>query len=108
MESKRIKYKPIFARVLIEREITKKTTGGIYIPDTTAKRHAACEGEIVALGETASETLKVGQRVLFGRHAGTWIDGSLTKDADDGTLFLCQDEDILAIIAEPNEQRSAA
>ena len=98
MESKRVKYKPIFARVLIEREIIKKTTGGIYIPDATAKRHAACEGTIVALGETASETLKEGQKVLFGRHAGTWIDGSLANDKDDGTLFLCQDEDILAII----------
>lgn len=100
MESKRVKYEPIFARVLIEREITKKTLGGIYIPDGAAKRHAACEGVIVALGETATETLKVGQKVLFGRHAGTWIDGTLAKDTDDGTLFLCQDEDILAIIKE--------
>lgn len=108
MESKRIKYQPIFARVLIEREITKKTSGGIYIPDGTAKRHAACEGIIVALGETATETLKIGQRVLFGRHAGTWIDGSFAKETDDGTLFLCQDEDILAIINDPVEQRSAA
>ncbi len=92
----RIKYKPIFARVLIEREIKNTTAGGIILPN--AKRHASCEGRILALGETATETLKVGQRVLFGRHAGTWIDGSLANDKDDGTLFLCQDEDILAII----------
>ncbi len=108
MESKRVKYRPIFARVLIEREITKKTQGGIYIPDGAAKRNAACEGIILALGETATSTLEVGQRVLFGRHAGTWIDGSLAKETDDGTLFLCQDEDILAIISEPEQARSAA
>lgn len=108
MESKRVKYQPIFARVLIEREITKKTGGGIFIPDGVAKRHAKCEGTIVALGETASDILKVGQRVRFGLHAGTWLDGSLAKEEEDGTLFLCQDEDILAIINEPIEQRSAA
>lgn len=94
----RVKYTPIFARVLIEREIKSKSTGGIIIPN--AKRHASSEGKILALGETASETLKVGQKVLFGKHAGTWIDGSFSNDTDDGTLFLCQDEDILAIIEE--------
>lgn len=92
------KYKPIFARVLIEREVKKQTTGGIIIPN--AKRHASCEGTIVALGETASDILKVGQRVQFGRHSGAWLNGSLAADADDGTLFICQDEDILAIIEE--------
>lgn len=106
MESKRVNYQPIFARVLIEREIKSKSAGGIIIPN--AKRHAACEGVIISLGETATSTLKVGQKVLFGRHAGTWIDGSLANESDDGTLFLCQDEDILAIISEPNEQRNAA
>lgn len=97
-ESKRVKYKPIFARVLIEREIKTKSTGGIIIPN--AKRHASCEGVILAVGETVTDILKVGQRVLFGRHAGTWINGSMAEDADDGTLFLCQDEDILAIIEQ--------
>lgn len=92
------KYKPIFARVLIRREIKEKTAGGIIIPN--AKRHASCEGIILALGETASSLLKAGQRVLFGRHAGMWIDASDKIDSDDGTLFLCQDEDILAIIGD--------
>ncbi len=95
------KYHPIFARVLIHRELKTKSAGGVILPDSAVKRHAACEGTILALGETASEILKVGQRVLFGRHAGMWINDSHNKDADDGTLFLCQDEDILAIIGEP-------
>lgn len=97
MESKLVKYAPIFARVLIEREIKEKTGGGIIIPN--AKRHASCEGVILALGETATDRLKVGQKVLFGRHAGTWIDAS-NLETDDGKLFLCQDEDILAVINE--------
>ena len=91
-------YEPIFARVLIEREVNEKSSGGIIIPN--AKRHASCEGVIMAVGETASEKLKVGQKVLFGRHSGTWINQSLNTDSDDATLFMCQDEDILAIITE--------
>ena len=99
-------YQPKFGRVLIKRDINEKSAGGIIIPN--AKRHAACEGVIIALGETAGITsikdelinvLEVGQKVLFGRHAGTWIDES-NKETDDGTLFLCQDEDILAVIKE--------
>lgn len=105
--------KPKFGRVLIKREVTTKTTGGIIIPDSAAKRHASCDGIILALGETAGftesyyqdadgawqrhivQTLKVGDKVVFGRHAGAWLD--MTNEAkDDGTLFICQDEDILA------------
>jgi chaperonin GroES len=92
-----VKYQPIFARVLIKREINEKSSGGIIIPN--AKRHATAEGEILALGETASEILKVGQKVRFGKHSGAWLDPS-DKEGDEGTLFICQDEDILAIISE--------
>lgn len=96
MEPK-LRYQPIFARVLIKREINEKTTGGIIIPN--AKRHAQSEGTIIALGENASEILKVGQKVVFGKHAGAWLDPS-NKESEEGTLFICADEDILAIIKE--------
>jgi co-chaperonin GroES (HSP10) len=96
MDTKLTKYKPVFARVLIERELKKSSS--IIIPDGAAKRNAPSSGVIVALGETASQTLQVGQKVLFGKHAGAWLDP--TKEGDDGTLYICQDEDILAIIGE--------
>lgn len=105
-----INFKPILGRVLIKREVKDKV-GSIIIADP--KRHAKCEGKIVALGETAgwSETyndnlertpvkiLNVGDHVIFGRHAGTWLDStySMQGENDDGTLFLCQEGDILAI-----------
>ena len=114
MEKASVKYKPKFGRVLIQREINDKSKGGIIIPN--AKRHANSEGVILALGETAGwtesydeqgtlnpiQTLKVGDRVLFGRHSGAWLDGMQgVKDAEeDGTLFICQDQDILAVINE--------
>lgn len=103
-------YKPLFARVLIEREIDKGKNG-IIVPDAIAKRHARCEGKIIAMGPTADKTIQVGMRAIFGRHSGVWLDNTYslaknpqgqigTKDNDDGTLFLCQDEDLLAIIEQ--------
>lgn len=97
-------YEPKFGRVLIERE--KKKASGIIIPEDAAKRNAPCIGTIVALGETAGwtetyingeltpvQTLKVNDKVIFGRHAGAWLDG-------EETLFICQDQDILTVIKE--------
>lgn len=115
-----VKYQAKFSRVLIKREIQQKTAGGIILPGDTAKRHAACEGVIVGLGETAgftdayyqdetgewqiktTRTFKEGDKVLFGRHAGAWLDAThgVKGDNDDGTLFICQDQDILAVINE--------
>jgi co-chaperonin GroES (HSP10) len=102
-----VKHEPKFGRVLIKREVKTKTTGGIIIPDNAAKRNARCEGVIVALGETAGwtevpekgwvQTLNIGDTVIFGRHAGAWLDG--TDEKDDGTLYICQDQDILTRIA---------
>lgn len=114
MESN-IRYKPKFGRVLIKREVKTKTAGGIIITEDTAKRNATCEGVIVGLGETAGwaetyednervpvQTLNVGNKVIFGRHSGAWLDATYgTKgQEDDGTLFICQDADILAVIEE--------
>ena len=107
-------YKPVFGRVIIEREVTKKTTGGIIIPDAAAKRNASCVGTIVGLGQTAgwttiynekgeegvTQVFKVGDKVVFGRHTGAWLDATYSDkgENDDGTLFICQDSDILAVI----------
>ncbi len=110
-----VKYKPKFGRVLIKREIKEKSAGGIILPD--AKRHARCEGVIVALGETAGwtetydtdnervpiQTMKLGDKVIFGRHSGAWLDAThktTGEENDDGSLFICQDQDILAVINE--------
>jgi co-chaperonin GroES (HSP10) len=109
-------YEPKFGRVLIERQVNEKTAGGIIL--VNAKRHASSKGKILALGETAGwtesfdpegnpktiQTLKVGQTVIFGRHAGTWLDddaydlqGEVT---DKAKYFICQDADILAVVKE--------
>lgn len=107
-----VNYEPKFGRVIIKREVTGKTIGGIIIPDSAAKRNAACVGVIIGLGETAGwaevpeqghiQTMKIGDKVIFGRHSGAWLDATYSDkgEKDDGTLFICQDADILAVIRE--------
>lgn len=91
------KYKPLFGRVIIKREIQSITKGGIIIAN--AKRHAKTEGIVVAIGPNV-DGVKEGDQVIFGKHAGTWLDATYSGAAenDDGTMFICQDEDILAIV----------
>jgi chaperonin GroES len=71
-------FKPLHDRVLVRRiEAVEKTPGGIIIPDTAKEKPV--EGEVLAVGPGARDEtgrvvpldVKVGDRVLFGRWAGT-------------------------------------
>lgn len=95
------KYTPLFGRVIIKREPPMTSKGGILIPENVQQRHAKSNGVVVAIGEKA-EGVKVGDKVIFGRHSGTWLDSTYADktEKDDGTLFMCQDEDILAVVNE--------
>lgn len=72
--------KPLLDRVVIKRvEEENKTAGGIIIPDTAKEKPS--QGIIVSVGpggrdEAGHEipmTLKVGDRVLFGKWSGTEV-----------------------------------
>ena len=72
--------KPLLDRVVIKRiEEENKTAGGIIIPDTAKEKPS--QGVIVSVGpggrdEAGHEipmTLKVGDRVLFGKWSGTEV-----------------------------------
>jgi chaperonin GroES len=78
-------FKPLQDRVLLKRvEAEETTAGGIIIPDTAKEKPA--EGEVLAVGSgTRDESgklhppeVKIGDRVLFGKWAGTevLIDGA--------------------------------
>lgn len=109
-KTKQVTHKPLFGRVLIKREkLDKSKSGLIIVPESAAKRNAPREGIIVALGETAGwvqvpeqneltyiRNLNIGDKVMFGTHAGAWVDAS--EGNDDGTLFICQDQDILSVM----------
>ena len=85
--------KPLFDKVLIERE-TLQTSTSIILPDDINKRNAPSRGIVVAIGPD-TEQVEVGQKVIFGMHAGSWI-----KDDNDDEVYVCLDTDILCIVGE--------
>ena len=94
-----MKIKPLGDRVIIKpSEEKERTKGGIVLPDTAKERPQ--EGEIVAVGEgkktddgkVIASTLKVGDKVLYGKYSGTEI----TVDGEE--YLIMREEDVLAII----------
>jgi chaperonin GroES len=69
---------PLYDRVVVEpKEAETKTAGGIFIPDT-ADKDKPMEGVIRAVGagkfvegKTHPLQVKIGDRILFGKYAGT-------------------------------------
>lgn len=96
-----MKVKPLNDRVLVKRlEETQVTKGGIYIPDTAKEK--PIEGRIIAVGagkvsDTGNRmpmTVKEGNRVLFGKYAGTEI------KIEGEEYLMMREDDILAIVEE--------
>lgn len=94
-----MKVKPLGDRVVIEpSEGQEKTKGGIVLPDTAKEKPQ--EGKVVAVG-TGKKTeegkiiplsVKVGDKVLYGKYSGTEI----TVDGEE--YLIVKEEDILAIV----------
>ena len=91
------KFNPLHDRIVIRRvEEAETTRGGIIIPDTAKDKPQ--EGEIIAAGPGKSNDegkvfplqVKAGDRVLFGKYAGTEI------KIDDEDLLILREEEILA------------
>lgn len=97
--------KPVEYYVLIAPETTdERTAGGIYIPQTKRETDeiATQKGRIVAqsplawgFAEGEAHRADVGQVVLFGRYAGSLIEG-----VDGKTYRLCRDKDVAGIFEE--------
>jgi chaperonin GroES len=75
-----MKIKPLNDRVLVLREDEEqKSAGGIIIPDTAKEKPQ--RGKVVAVGSGRKDKegkripleVKVGDRILFGKYAGTEI-----------------------------------
>ena len=91
--------KPLHDRVVIKRmEEEKVSAGGIVIPDSATEK--PIRGEIVAVGEgkpldngsVRALKVKAGDKVLFGKYAGTEV-------KIDGTEYLVvREDDILAVL----------
>jgi chaperonin GroES len=91
--------RPLHDRVIIKRmEEERKTAGGIVIPDTAAEKPmkgevvAVGKGKILESGEVRPLDVKVSDKVLFGKYAGTEV----KVNGED--LLVMREEDIMAVI----------
>jgi len=91
--------KPMEDRVILKSmEAESKTAGGIIIPDNAKEKPQ--KGEIVAVGPgkmndkgTRNEmTVKVGDKVLYGKYAGTEV------TIDGNEYLIVRESDILAVV----------
>ncbi|SRR5579864_5980329 len=93
------KFTPLHDRVLLRRvEETESVRGGIIIPDTAKEKPQ--EGIVIAVGtgkyekgQTIPLAVKDGDRVLFGKYAGTEI------KIEGEELLILREEEILGILS---------
>ena len=92
------KIKPLQDRVIVKRtDESEQMRGGLYIPDTAKEKPQ--EGEVIAAGPGKIEngnkielTVKVGDKVLFGKYSGTEV------KLDGEEFLIMREDDILGII----------
>jgi chaperonin GroES len=93
-----IKIRPLQDRIVVRPiEEEEKTAGGIYLPDTAKQKPQT--GEVLSVGpgkyiESKGDRvplgLKAGDKVIFGKYAGTEV----RVDGDD--LKILESKDVLA------------
>jgi chaperonin GroES len=94
-----MKIRPLHDRVIVRRMEEERTSaGGIVIPDSATEK--PIQGEVIAIGkgkilengEVRALDVKVGDRVLFGKYAGTEVK-VLGEE-----LLVMREEDIVGVV----------
>jgi len=94
-----MKVRPLHDRVIVKRvEEEGKTKGGIIIPDTAKEKPV--EGKVVAVGKgkildngnQQPLEVKEGDKILFGKYAGTEI------NIEGDEHLIMREDDIIAIV----------
>ncbi|HWJ23047.1 MAG TPA: co-chaperone GroES [Gemmatimonadaceae bacterium] len=93
------KVSPLADRVVVKAlEEAEQMRGGLYIPDTAKEKPQ--QGEIVAVGPGKYEdgklvpmTVKVGDKVLYGKYSGTEV------TIDNESLLILRESDVLAVVS---------
>jgi chaperonin GroES len=98
-EKDNMSLRPLQDRIIVKRvEEETKTAGGLFIPETAKEKPQ--RGEIVAVGNGKKTEdgkvlpldVKIGDKVLFGKYAGTEV----KIDGED--LLMMREDDVLAVI----------
>ena len=91
--------RPLQDRILVKRmKEEDKTKGGIIIPDSAKEK--PIEGEVVAVGNGKHDKdgklialeVKVGDKILFGKYAGTEV------KIDGEEHLLLREDDVLGVM----------
>jgi len=91
--------RPLHDRVVIQRlEEERTSSGGIVIPDTAAEKPQ--RGQVVAVGKgkpldnggVREPEVKKGDKVLFGKYAGTEV------KIDDEEYLVMREDDVVAVL----------
>merc|ERR1711879_256518 len=91
--------KPLGDRVLVKADVAEEvTSSGLYIPDTAKEKPQ--QGTVVAVGPGKVEngnkidmTVKEGDKVLYGKYAGTEV----SLDGDE--FLIMREADIVGILS---------
>ena len=103
------KFTPLHDRILVRRvEEAETTRGGIIIPDSAKDKPQ--EGEVMAVGKgKISEEGKVrpldvkeGDRILFGKYAGTDI------KIDGEEFIIMREEEVLGVLGGAKKEKEVA
>lgn len=88
------KIQPLADRVLVKPiAAEEKTIGGIIIPDSAKEK--PLQGDVLAVGKGTKDeemTLKEGDRVLYGKYAGTELEYEGEK------YLIMRQSDVLAVL----------
>ena len=94
-----MKMRPLSDRVIVKRiDEEEKTSGGIIIPDTAKEKPqqgkviAVGKGKLLENGKVNPMAVKKGDRVLFGKYAGTDI------KIDGEEHLITREDDMLAVV----------
>ncbi|WP_018152887.1 co-chaperone GroES [Leeia oryzae] len=94
-----MKIRPLHDRVIVKRlEAEEKTSSGIVLPGNAAEKPdmgevlAVGAGKIQENGSVRAMTLKVGDKVIFGKYSGQ----SVKVDGEE--LLVMREEDVMGVV----------
>ena len=91
--------RPLHDRIIVERlEEETKTAGGLIIPDTAKEKPQ--QGKVIAVGKGKKTEdgkilpldVKVGDKILFGKYAGTEI------KIEGQEFLMMREDDVLGVV----------
>jgi chaperonin GroES len=103
-----VSIRPLNDRIIVRRmEEQEQMRGGLYIPDTAKEKPQ--EGEVLAVGngklldngQRIAIEIKPGDRILFGKYAGTEI------KLDGEEYLILREDDVLGVVQTTAKGKSA-